>query len=103
MRLGAALSLLFSFAAVVQAQTPEHRLTPTEAKALLKSASTPEDHLKLAEYFRQEARDEAAAARASDRPVSKAAEQDLKKAAEQEKMADMMQTVPQPTRAHPSR
>lgn len=106
MRLGTAASLLligsaFGFSAL--AQTQDHKLTPDEAKVLLKTASTPEDHLKLAEFYRQEARDEAAAARAADRPASKVAEQDLKKAAEQEKMAEMMQSTPQPTRAHPSR
>jgi hypothetical protein len=111
MKLNTALLLLFTavfgsmlcVSAVAQTGTSDHRITPDEAKTLLKTASTPEDHLKLAEFYRQEARDEAAAARAADRPVSKVAEQDLKKAAEQEKMAEMMQSTPQPTRAHPSR
>jgi hypothetical protein len=39
-----------------------HVLTPSEVKELLKGASTPEDHLKIAAYFKQEAvqEDEAA-------------------------------------------
>jgi len=103
MKLGTAMLLLFSFSAVAQMHAPDRRLTPEEAKTLIKTASTPEDHLKLAEFYRQEARDEISAARQSDRPTSKFAAEDLKKATEQEKMAEMMQTVPQPTRAHPSR
>ena len=41
---------------------PTHVLTPSEIKELLKAASTPEDHLKIAAYFKQEAvqEDEAA-------------------------------------------
>jgi hypothetical protein len=98
-----ALLLLLSVSAAVSAVAQDRRITPDEAKTLLKAASTPEDHLKLAEFYRQEARELAATDRAADRPVGKTAEQDLKKAAEQEKMAEMMQTAPQPTRAHPSR
>lgn len=33
----------------------EHTLSQTEAKELGKSASSPEDHLKLAEFFRDQA------------------------------------------------
>ena len=61
----ALLSLAFSAAA----QTPvasDHRLSPSEVKTLVKGASTPEDHMKLAEYFRQEAFEETAAARLHD-------------------------------------
>lgn len=43
-----------------------HKLSPSEVKTLIKGASTPEDHLKLAEYFRQEAAEEAAAAKLHD-------------------------------------
>lgn len=43
-----------------------HRLSPSEVKTLIKSASTPEDHLKLAEYFKQEAEEEAAAVKLHD-------------------------------------
>jgi hypothetical protein len=103
MRLGTALLLLLSVSAAVSAVAQDRRITPDEAKILQKAASTPEDHLRLAEFYRQEARDQATADQAADRPVSKAAEQYLKKAAEQEKMAEMMQSVPQPTRAHPNR
>jgi hypothetical protein len=35
-----------------------HKLSPSEVKALLKSASTPEDHWLLAEHFREEAAQE---------------------------------------------
>ena len=50
-----------------QTQTGDgHKLTPSEVKALAKGASTPEDHRKLAEYFRQEATDESAAAKLHD-------------------------------------
>ncbi|MHB8302784.1 MAG: hypothetical protein ACYDC6_08125 [Acidobacteriaceae bacterium] len=38
-----------------------HTLSQTEAKELLKSASTPEDHLKLAEFSRDQAQQEEAA------------------------------------------
>ena len=41
----------------------EHTLSQTEAKELGKSASTPEDHLKLAEFFRDQAQQEEAAAK----------------------------------------
>jgi len=34
----------------------EHQLTKKEVKALIVSAKTPEDHLKLASYFRGEAK-----------------------------------------------
>lgn len=45
----------------------EHTLSQTEAKELVKSASTPEDHLKLAEFFRDQAQQEVAAAKFNQR------------------------------------
>jgi hypothetical protein len=39
----------------------DHNLSQTEAKDLARSASTPEDHLKLAAYFRDQAQQEEAA------------------------------------------
>ncbi len=99
MRLGAVAVFLFSSLAMAQTQA----ITSGEAKSLLKSASSPEDHLKLAQYYRQAARSEVAASRAQDRPVGKVARRDEKKAAEEEKLANMMRTQPPPTRAHPSR
>jgi hypothetical protein len=41
----------------------DHNLSQTEAKDLARSASTPEDHLKLAAYFRDQAQQEEAASR----------------------------------------
>ena len=83
-----------------------HKLSPSEAKALLKSASMPEDHWQLAAYFRDEAaqEDQTAAwyegtAACSD-PKShcsylasnarKAARHDMKVAEEQDKIAQSM-------------
>ena len=56
------------FAVALSAAAPEQpgggqRLSPSEVKTLIKNASTPEDHLKLAEYFKQEAAEEEAAAK----------------------------------------
>src|ERR1700722_7034336 len=36
----------------------EHKLSPSEVKTLLKSASVPKDHWQLAEHFREEAAQE---------------------------------------------
>lgn len=36
----------------------DHKLSPSEVKALIKSASVPEDHWQLAEHFREEAAQE---------------------------------------------
>ncbi len=44
----------------------DHKLSPSEVKTLIKAASTPEDHLQLAEYFRREALEETASARLHD-------------------------------------
>jgi hypothetical protein len=57
---------LFAVALSAAAQTPaadNHTLSPSEVKTLIRGASTPEDHLKLAAYFKQEALDEAASAK----------------------------------------
>ncbi len=58
---------LFTMALAAAAQEQPlgdgHKLSPSEVKTLIKGASRPEDHLKLAEYFRQEAAEEAAAAK----------------------------------------
>jgi hypothetical protein len=64
----AAFTFLFGMAPqmTAAAQTPaadNHRLSPSEVKTLIRGASTPEDHLKLAAYFKQEALDEAASAK----------------------------------------
>lgn len=45
-----------------QTTSSEHILTPSEVKEYLKAASTPEDHLKIAAYFRHEAQQEEEAA-----------------------------------------
>jgi hypothetical protein len=58
----ALLSITFSLAAQTRA-SDDHKLSPSEVKTLIRSASTPEDHLKLAAYFKQEALDEAASAK----------------------------------------
>lgn len=41
----------------------EHKLTPSEVKALIKGASTPEEHMALAAYFRDLASQEEATAK----------------------------------------
>ena len=46
-----------------QSSVNDHILSPAEAKELAGSASTPEDHLKLAAYLRDQAQQEAAASR----------------------------------------
>lgn len=56
-------SAAFGLAAQDQPLRDAHKLSPSEVKTLIRGASTPEDHLKLAEYFRQEASEEATAAR----------------------------------------
>jgi hypothetical protein len=53
----------FSVKAQDQAIEKSHKLSPSEVKTLIKNASMPEDHLRLAEYFRQEADEEATAAK----------------------------------------
>lgn len=83
-----------------------HKLSPSEVKALLKSASVPEDHWQLAEHFREEAAQEnetvsyyessAACADAKSHcsylanNARKASKQDLKMAEEQDRMAEAM-------------
>ena len=64
----AVLLMLVSPAVVKPQQAQEqtatkHTLSQTEAKYLLKTASTPEDHLALAAYLRDQAREEQAAAK----------------------------------------
>lgn len=116
------------FAVALSAAAPEQpgsdqRLSPSEVKTLIKNASTPEDHLKLAEYFKQEAA--AAAAKLHEemaeiyepspvpskfkppsvaemkghcrefaRNATKASETASKMAAEHEKLAELMRTAP---------
>jgi hypothetical protein len=46
-----------------QSSVDDHILSQTEAKELTRSASTPEDHLKLAAYLRDQAQQEEAASR----------------------------------------
>jgi len=46
-----------------QSSVNDHILSPTEAKDLARNASTPEDHLKLAAYLRDQAQQEEAASR----------------------------------------
>jgi hypothetical protein len=58
----ALLSITFALAAQTSA-SGDHKLSPSEVTTLIRSASTPEDHLKLAAYFKQEALDEAASAK----------------------------------------
>lgn len=85
-----------------------HKLSPSEVKALLKSASVPEDHWQLAEHFREEAalEDQTAAwyeqrAECADAKshcsflannARKASKRDMKLADEQDKMAQSMLT-----------
>jgi hypothetical protein len=93
-------------------QMKEHQLTAKEAKALIVSAKTPEDHMKLAAYFRNEAQQLEEKAKYhkemgklySNTPIAKtgmqqhcedfaeqasqAAKSDYKLAAEHEKMAE---------------
>jgi hypothetical protein len=47
--------------------SPEHKLTPSEVRELTRSASTPDDHMKLAAHFTEEAAEEEEAARRDDR------------------------------------
>jgi hypothetical protein len=68
MALAASFTFLFGMApqTTAAAQTPaadNHTLSPSEVKTLIRGASTPEDHLKLAAYFKQEALDEVASAK----------------------------------------
>jgi len=46
--------------------TKEHQLSKKEVKALIVSAKTPEDHMKLASYFRGEAKQQQAKAKYHD-------------------------------------
>jgi hypothetical protein len=48
----------------------DHNLSQTEAKELAKRASTPDDHLKLAAYFRDHAQQEEAASRFDQQSAS---------------------------------
>jgi hypothetical protein len=83
-----------------------HKLSPSEVKALLKSASVPEDHWQLAEHFRQEAAEEDQTAAFYEQQADcadakshcsflannarKASKHDMKIAEEQDKMAQSM-------------
>lgn len=88
----------------------EHSLAPSEVKELLKSASTPNDHLKLAAHFREEATQEESAAKWNERMAActesgaarrhcerlvigarRAAAHALKSAEEQTRIAEAMQ------------
>jgi hypothetical protein len=124
--IGAVLSALLIFTLPAAGKMPvvhNSRLTPNEAKALIRSASTPDEHLRLAEYFRTDALEEAAFAALNNqmadnfeivgvrethcrevaRAAAKAAEHASRVAAEQEKMADMMLFEPQSHASHGSR
>jgi hypothetical protein len=89
--------------------SPEHKLTPSEVRELTRSASTPDDHMKLAAHFTEEAAEEEEAARRDDRMAAsfdfadaeshlrylatvarKAARHANKMAEEQKKLADAM-------------
>lgn len=83
-----------------------HKLSPSEAKSLLKSASTPEDHWQLAEHFREEAAQEDETASWHERTAAcadpkshcsylannarKASKNDMKMADEQDRIAQAM-------------
>lgn len=83
-----------------------HKLSPSEVKLLLKSASLPEEHWQLAAHFREEAAQEDETAAWYERTASctdpkshcsylannarKASKNDLKMAEEQEKIAQAM-------------
>jgi hypothetical protein len=83
-----------------------HKLSPSEVKALLKSASMPEDHWQLAAHFREEAaqEDETAARYESTESCAdpkshcsylannarRASKRDMKMAEEQDKIAQAM-------------
>jgi len=83
-----------------------HKLSPSEVKSLLKSASMPEDHWQLAEHFREEAAQEEETAAWYERTASctdpkshcsylannarKASKQDMKMAEEQDRIAQAM-------------
>jgi hypothetical protein len=83
-----------------------HKLSPSEVKALLKSASMPEDHWQLAAHFREEAAQEEETAAWYERAAScadpkshcsylannarKASKHDIKMAEEQDKIAQAM-------------
>src|SRR6266568_2092352 len=59
-------SVLFAVAQDHAMNMKEHQLTKPEVKALIVSAKTPEDHMKLASYFRGEAQREQASAKYHD-------------------------------------
>ncbi|HYL98426.1 MAG TPA: hypothetical protein VEZ90_05680 [Blastocatellia bacterium] len=63
----AALFAVALSAAAAEQPGGGQRLSPSEAKTLIRSASTSEDHLKLAEYFKQEAAEEGSGSKASRR------------------------------------
>jgi signal transduction histidine kinase len=56
-------SVLFSVAQDQAMNMKGHQLTKKEVKALIVSAKTPEDHMKLASYFKGEARQQEASAK----------------------------------------
>lgn len=55
-----------AFFASAAEQAKEHQLTRQEVKALIVNAKTPEDNLKLASYYRDEARQQEAKAKYHD-------------------------------------
>jgi hypothetical protein len=59
-------SVLFAAAQDHAMNMKEHQLTKKEVKALIVSAKTPEDHMKLAMYFRGEAKEQQAKAKYHD-------------------------------------
>jgi hypothetical protein len=61
-----ATSALFVAAQDHAMSMKEHQLSKKEVKALIVSAKTPEDHMKLASYFRGEAQREQASAKYHD-------------------------------------
>jgi hypothetical protein len=84
----------------------EHKLSPSEVKLLLKTASTPEEHWQLAAHFREEAAQEDETAAWYERTAScaeskshcsylannarKASKHDMKIAEEEERIAQAM-------------
>jgi len=56
-------SVLFSVAQDQAMNMKEHQLTKKEVKALIVNAKTPEDHMKLASYFKGEAQQQEASAK----------------------------------------
>ena len=99
----------------------EHKLTPSEAKALLKGGSTLDEHMALAAYFKDLASQEEATAKYHQQMgnayqlkslrdhcrylaanATKAAKAAAKAADEHERLAELMRTAP-PQTSHRSR